>query len=150
LEESVENRGAWVFAGLGLAFIALLMLWMGKTLDTKAPVRIERRAPAAAPPVETRAPLDERAQDEAEMNLLVSRLSGTLATRAAAQAYPRDDAAQARCTYRGARLVHRDGDTAFWDAEFLCVDSRQPEALPNPTNVSVRLRKTGPRWAVEE
>jgi hypothetical protein len=124
------------------------MIWMGKTLDTKAPVRIERREPAA-PPVETRAPLDETAQDEAEMSVLVSRLSSSLATRAAAQAYPSDDAAQARCTFKGARLVHRDADTAFWDAEFSCVDSRQPGALPNPTNVSVRLRKTGPRWAVE-
>jgi hypothetical protein len=82
--------------------------------------------------------------------VLVSRLSSSLATRAAAQAYPSDDAAQARCTFKGARLVHRDGDTAFWDAEFSCVDSRALGALPNPTNVSVRLRKAGPRWAVEE
>jgi hypothetical protein len=146
----VENRGVWVFAGLGLAFVALLMIWMGKTLDTKAPVRIERLVAAPAPPVETRAPLDEAAQEEAEMNVLVSRLSGALATRAAAQAYPSDDAARARCTFKGARLVHRDGDMAYWDAEFSCVDSRQPGMLPNPTTVSVRLRKAGPRWALEE
>jgi len=146
----VENRGAWILGGLGLAFVALLMVWMGKTLDTKAPIRIERRERAAAPPAETGAPFDEAAQDESEMNVLVSRLSGALAARAAAQAYPSDDAAKARCTYRGARLVHRDGDTAFWDAEFSCIDSRQPDALPNPTTVSVRLRKAGARWLVDE
>jgi hypothetical protein len=146
----MESRGTWVFAGLGLAFIALLMFWMGKTLDTKAPIRIERREPAAAP-VKTRAPVDEAARDEAEMNLLVSRQAGVLARRAAAQAYPSDDAAQARCTFTGAQLVHRDGDTAFWSAGFSCVDPRLPGALPNPTSVSVRLhRAEGARWAVEE
>jgi hypothetical protein len=146
----VVNRGAWVFAGLGIAFIALLMVWMGKTLDTKAPVRIERPARAPVETVPTRSPGDEAAREEAEMAVLVSRLSGSLAARAAAQAYPSDVAARARCTFKGARVVHRDGDTAWWDAEFSCVDSRSPDSLPNPSTVSVRLHKAGPRWAVEE
>jgi hypothetical protein len=144
------NRGTWVFAGLGLAFIALLMIWMGKTLDTKAPIRIQRREPAAALAAETPAPVDEAARDEAEMSVAVSRLSEVFASRAAAQLYPSDDAARARCTFTGARFVHRDGDTAFWSAEFSCVDSRLPGALPNPTSVSVRLHKEGPRWVAEE
>ena len=144
------SRGAWVLAGLGLAFIALLMMWMGKTLDTKAPIRIQRREPAAAPPVETPAPVDEAAREEGEMSVAVSRLSDALASRAAAQLYPSEDAARARCTFTRARLVHRDGDTAFWSAEFSCVDTRLPGALPNPTTVSVRLHKYGPRWAADE
>ena len=144
------SRGAWVLAGLGLAFIVLLMMWMGKTLDTKAPIRVQRREPAAAPPVETPAPVDEAARDQAEMGVAVLRLSGALASRAAAQLYPSEDAEKARCTFTGARLVHRDGDTAFWSAGFSCIDTRLPGALPNPTTVSVRLHKDGPRWAADE
>ncbi len=146
----MENRGTWVFAGLGLAFIALLMIWMGKTLDTKAPMRIERPTPAPVVAVPTRSPEDAAASEEAEMGVAVSRVAGTLAARAAAQAYPSEDAARARCTFTRAQLVHRDGDTAFWSAEFSCVDTRLPGALPNPTSVPVRLRKAGPSWAVEE
>jgi hypothetical protein len=144
------SRATWAFAGLGLLLIALLMIWMGKTLDTKAPVRIERPTSAPVGVVPTMTPEEEAAREENAMRALVSGRAGALALRAAAQAYPSEDASRVRCTFTEARLVHRDGAAAYWSAGFSCVDPRQPEALPNLTSVSVRLHRDEMRWAVEE
>jgi hypothetical protein len=145
----VENRGAWIFGGLGLAVIALLLFWMGKALDMKAPIRIERVGPSAAPAVRTPSPEEAAAQEDAAMRALVQGQAAALSARAAAQAFPSDEIGRAGCTFTGAMPVHRDGATAWWNAEFSCVDRQQPGALPNPTSVSVRLRKDGTRWVVE-
>lgn len=149
----MQNRGAWVFAGLGLALVALGMIWMGKALDTKAPIRIERRAPEPVPRPTlepTLAPEVEAAREEARLRALVTRAAPGLSARAAAQVFPPDEVSRARCSFTGATPVQREGDTAWWNAEFSCVDTGEPEALPNLTSVSVRLRRDGTRWAVED
>ncbi len=145
----MENRGTWAIAGLGLALIALLMLWMGKTLDTKAPIRIDRGGTNAAGAVRTSTPEEEAERELADMRALVTRRAPGLASRAAEQAFSGEEAARARCAFTEARLVHRDGTTAYWNVGFSCVDPRQPGAFPNLTTVSVRLGRDGSRWVVE-
>lgn len=145
------SRSTWVFAGLGLAFVVLLLSWMARTLDTKAPIRIDRgAAPPAPEPVRTVSPEEEAERDLATMRELVARHAASLERRAAGQAFPGDEAARARCTFTAARLVHRDAETAYWNAEFSCIDPAAPGAYPNPTSVSVRLGKTGTRWVVAD
>jgi hypothetical protein len=145
----VENRGAWILGGLGLAFIALLMLWMGKTLDMKAPVRIERVGTREAPTIRPASPEEAAAREDAEIRSRIQVQAAELSVRAAAQIFLSDEVGRAQCTFTGASPVHRDGATAWWNAEFSCVDRQQPGALPNLTTVSVRLRKDGAQWAVE-
>ncbi len=145
----MQNRGAWIFGGLGLAVIALLLFWMGKTLDMKAPILVDRVPVNPTPAVRTLSPQEVAAQEEASMRTLVLGQATALSARAAAQVFPGDEASRARCVVTGATPVHRDDATAWWNAEFSCTDSRQPAALPNLTSVSVRLRRDGPRWAVE-
>lgn len=140
----MENRGVWVFGGLGLAFIALLMVWMGKTLDTKAPIRIEHRQSEPVRFVPTRSPEEQAAREEAAMRAAVTIRASRYRARAAAQVFPPGETSRAHCTFTGASLVHRDGPTAFWDAAFSCTDTSAPSALPNLTSVSVRLRQAGP------
>lgn len=142
------SRGAWVFAGLGLVLVALLALWMGKTLDTKAPIRIDRHRPTPVPTVPTLALEELAAREDATMRALVVKRADALAPRAAAQAYPSEDAAGVRCTFKGATLVHREGPTAYWDAGFRCVDPHRPDSLPNLTSISVRLEHDGTRWVI--
>ncbi len=149
----MENRGAWVLAGLGLALVALLAVGMGKMLDSKAPIRIERRTPVAtvAVPVEPGLPAwEEAAREEEAMRALVAGRARVLAPRAAEQAFPAEDAARVRCTFTEARLVHREESVAYWSAGFSCTDPRDPGALPNLTSVSVRLRRDGTSWATDE
>jgi hypothetical protein len=145
----VENRGAWIFAGLGLVIIALLMLWMGKTLDRKAPIRIDRVRAVPTPDIRTLSPEEAAAREDAEIRSLLRAEAAALSTRAAAQVFPSDEVGRVQCTLTGASPVHRDGATVWWDAEFSCVDRQHPEALPNPTAVSVRFRKDGTRWAMD-
>ena len=146
----MQNRGAWIFAGLGMAFVALLMLWMGATLDTKAPIRIDRVRAIAPPPTPTVSAEETAAREEATMLGLVRERARALAARAAAQLFPGDEAGAARCTFTGATPVHRDGGEAWWNATFSCVDPRRPGELPDLTSVSVRLHRDGGRWIVEE
>jgi hypothetical protein len=146
----VENRGTWILGGLGLVFIALLMLWMGKTLDMKAPVRIDRVGASPTPAVRTLSPEEAAAREDDEMRALVLAQAAALSTRAAAQVFPGDEASRASCTPTGASPVHRDGIRVWWNMEFACVDPQQPGALPNLTSMSVRLRKDGTRWVVED
>ncbi len=144
------NRGAWVIAALALAFVGFLMFVMAKSLDTKAPVRIER--PTAPPAVPTPTPLtpeEAAARDEEAMRGVVVRLAPGLAARAAEQAFASEDRAQARCTFTSATLVSRASDSAYWRLDYGCADVRRPEALPNLTSVSVRLLWDGKRWAAE-
>jgi hypothetical protein len=129
----------------------LLMVWMGKTLDTKAPIRIERRQSEPVRVVPTRTPEEQAAREEAAMRAALTSRASRYVARAAAQVYPPEEASRANCTFIGASLVHRDGPTAFWDAAFSCADSSVPGALPNPTSVSVRLRQAGPEdWLPDE
>lgn len=146
------SRGAWILGLVGLAFIAALMSWMGKTLDTKAPIRIDRVSPNPTPADEPEpvTPEEAAAAEEAAMRALVRARAVPLAARAAAQIFPSSEAGRAVCTFTGASPVHRDTETAWWNAEFSCVDREQPGALPNPTSVSVRLRRDGTRWTVED
>lgn len=146
----MENRGTWILSGLGLAIVALLVLWMGRTLDVKAPVRIERVAPVAPTVVPTTSPEEDAAREEASMRALVTRRAASLSARAAAQAYPSDEAGRAQCTFTGATPVHRDGSEAWWDVAFSCVDPGAPGALPNLTSVSVRLHRAGDGWVLDE
>lgn len=143
------SRGAWVFGAFGFGIIALLMLWMGKTLDTKAPIRIERRGPEAIADTPTRTPEEDAAHEERAMRAIVTSRASRWSARAASQIFPSDEAGRVRCSFTGAKPVHRDGDTAWWNAEFSCVDGRQPGALPNLTSVSVRLHRAGEAWVVE-
>jgi hypothetical protein len=144
----VENRGAWILGALGLGFVALLLSWMGKTLDMKAPIRIDR---GSGPAVSAPAPLspEEIARREEEsQRALVVRQSGALASQAAAQAFAPGELARARCTFTGASPVHRDETSAYWRLEYSCADREHPEALPNLTSVSVRLWKEGEKWTL--
>ena len=144
------SRSTWIAAGLGLAFVLLLLSWMGRTLETKAPIRIDRGAGTPAPaPVRTFSAEEEAERDLATMRDLVARHAPSLERRAAAQAFPGLESG-ARCTFTQARLLHRDADAAYWNAEFSCVDPAVPGAYPNPTSVSVRLGKIGTRWAVAD
>jgi hypothetical protein len=145
------SRGAWIFAGLGLAFAASLMFLMGKALDTKAPIRIDRGggAPLSLPPAPTVSPAEAAAREVEAMRALVTRRADALARRAAEQAFAGEDAARAQCTFTEATLVHRDEASAYWNAGFSCVDPRQPDSLPNLTSVSVRLVRTNERWTLE-
>ena len=143
------SRGAWIFAGLGLAFVAFLMFVMGKALDTKAPVRIDRGAAASAPPAPTPSAEEIEAREIAQMRALVARQAPSLARRAADQAFSSEEASRARCTFTGATLVSRDGASAYWNAEFSCADPQAPGSFPNLTSVSVRMSRDGERWAVD-
>ncbi|MGA7991296.1 MAG: hypothetical protein WCC53_07700 [Thermoanaerobaculia bacterium] len=143
------SRGAWILGGLGLGFIVLLLLWMGKTLDTKAPIRIDRVRQSAPSAPRTLSPEEIADRDESEMRLLVQAEAAVLSTRAASQIFVSDEVGRAECSFTGASPVHRDGVMAWWNAEFSCVDRQRPGALPNLTTVSVRLRKDGARWVVE-
>src|SRR5512140_3006457 len=122
---------------------------MARTLDTKAPIRIDRGAATPAP-VRTFSPEEEAERELATMRALVAVHATSLERRAAGQAFPGEEAARARCTFTAARLVHRDADAAYWNAEFSCVDPAAPGAYPNPTSVSVRLGKVGTSGAVAE
>lgn len=144
------SRATWVIAGLGLVVVALLMLWMGKTLDTKAPIRIERPEAVALPAVPTPSREQTAAEEEAAMRAAVARSASRYAARAAAQVFASDEAGRTECSFTGSKPLHRDGDTAWWNAEFSCVDRQAPAALPNLTSVSVRLRKAGGVWLPEE
>ena len=145
------SRATWVFAALGLAVIGLLMAWMARTLDTKAPIRIERGPPVPAPePVRTFSEEERAERERATMESIVVRLAPSLARRAAEQAFSGDEAARARCTFTAARLVHRDETSAYWDAAFSCVDPLAAGAYPNPTSVSVRLARDGMRWVAAD
>jgi hypothetical protein len=147
------SRGAWVFAALGLAAVALLMVVMGRALDTKAPILLERNGASAAPtapPVRAIPPAERDALETAAMRAVVSERAPALAARAAEQSSPAGEAGRATCTFTDARLVHREGSSAFWSADFSCADPRVPGALPNLTSVSVRLRRDGVRWTVED
>jgi hypothetical protein len=145
------SRATWVFAGLGFAVIVLLLSWMARTLDTKAPIRIERGPPTPVPePVRTFPEEEQAERDRATMESIVVRLAPSLARRAAEQAFPGEEAARARCTFTAARLVHRDETSAYWDAEYSCVDPLAAGAYPNPTSVSVRLARDGARWVAAD
>jgi hypothetical protein len=144
------TRGAWILGGLGLAVAALLMLWMGRTLDVKAPVRIQRVVPSAPTVVPTTSPEEAAAREEASMRALVTRRASTLSARAAAQVYTSDEAGRASCTFTGATPVHRDGSEAWWDVAFSCVDPGVPGALPNLTSVPVRLHRAENGWVLDE
>ena len=149
----MENRGAWILAGLGLAFVALLAVGMGKMLDSKAPIRLERRTPvatAAVAPEAGRPAWDEAAREDEAMRALVAGRAAVLAPRAAEQAFPSEDVSRVRCTFTEARLVHRDDSVAYWSAGFSCTDAHDPGALPDLTSVSVRLRRDGTSWALDE
>jgi hypothetical protein len=143
------GRGAWIFAGLGLAFIALLMIVMGKALDTKAPIRIDRGGATSAPPEPTPSAEETAARETAEMRAIVGRRAPSLSRRAADQAFSGEEAARARCTFTGATLVSRDGVSAYWNAEFSCTDPQATGSFPNLTSVSVRLRLDGERWVAD-
>lgn len=145
------NRGAWIFAVLGLAIVGAMLWWMGATLDTKAPIRRDRAVgtPSAVPdPTPSAEELAER--ETARMRAAVARRAAGLARRAAEQAFPGEEAARARCTFTEATLVHRDGGSAYWNAEFSCVDPGAPGSLPNRTSVSVRLKRDGELWVAED
>jgi hypothetical protein len=146
------SRSTWVAAGLGIAFVVVLLAWMGKTLDVKAPVRIDRGVTPAPPePPPPTATAEETAEREmGVMRQIVTRRAATLERRAAAQAFPPDEADRVQCSFTAARLVHRDESSAYWDAEFSCVDPLASAALPNPTTVSVRLAKDARGWIVSE
>jgi hypothetical protein len=148
------SRGAWVLAGLALAFVAGLMVLMGRSLDMKAPIRIDRGpGPSAAVPAETLAPVHETPEPNEDeiIRALLARRAPALASRAAAQVFPAEEVARARCEFAGATPVHREEDTAYWRLDFACADTAKPGDLPNLTGVSVRLRKLeGGRWTVEE
>ena len=117
----------------------------------KAPVRIDRGAPTPAPvPVRTFSPEEQAERELATMRALVEQHAPSLAGRAAAQAFPPDEAARARCSFTAARLVHRDAEVAYWTAEFSCADPAAPAAYPNPTALSIRLTRSGARWVVED
>jgi hypothetical protein len=143
------SRGTWVFAGLGLAFVALLMIVMGKALDTKAPIRIDRAGATSTPPEPTPSAEETAARETAEMRALVARRAPSLAFRAAEQAFSGEESGRARCTFTGAALVSRDGVSAYWNAEFSCADPQAPGSLPNLTSVSVRMSRDGERWVVD-
>ena len=143
------SRGTWIFAGLGLAFIAFLLFVMGKALDTKAPIRIDRGAATSALPAPTPSAEEVEARETAQMRTLVARQAPSLGRRAADQAFSGEEASRARCTFTGATLVSRDGVSAYWNAEFSCADPQAPGSFPNLTSVSVRLRLDGERWAVD-
>ena len=143
------GRGAWIFAGLGLAFVALLMFVMGKALDTKAPIRIDRAGATSAEPVRTPSAEETAAREIADMRAIVTRQARSLGRRAADQAFSGEEAARARCTFTGATLVSRDGVSAYWNAEFSCVDPSASGSFPNLTSVSVRLSRDGERWVAD-
>jgi hypothetical protein len=143
------GRGAWIFAGLGLAFIALLMIVMGKALDTKAPIRIDRGGSASPESVPTPSAEEVAARETADMRAIVARRAPSLARRAADQAFSGEEASRARCTFTGATLVSRDGVSAYWNAEFSCADPQAPGSFPNLTSVSVRMSRDGERWILD-
>ncbi|MBK9062094.1 MAG: hypothetical protein IPL89_02720 [Acidobacteria bacterium] len=143
------GRGAWIFAGLGLAFVAFLMFVMGKALDTKAPIRIDRTGATTREPVRTPSAEETAARETADMRSIVAGRAQSLGRRAADQAFSGEEAARARCTYTGATLVSRDGVSAYWNAEFSCADPNAPGSFPNLTSVSVRLSRDGERWIVD-
>jgi hypothetical protein len=143
------SRGAWIFAGLGLAFVASLMFVMGKALDTKAPIRIDRSGASSPESVRTPSAEETAARETAEMRAIVARQAPSLGRRAADQAFSGEEAARARCTFTGATPVSRDGVTAYWNAEFSCVDPQASGSFPNLTSVSVRLRLDGERWVLD-
>ncbi|MEO8054553.1 MAG: hypothetical protein ABI768_05340 [Acidobacteriota bacterium] len=144
------GRGAWIFAGLGLAFVAFLMFVMGKALDTKAPIRIDRVGATSPEPVRTPSAEETAARETADMRAIVVRRSRSLGRRAADQAFSGEEAARARCTFTGATPVSRDGVSAYWNAEFSCVDPNATGSFPNLTSVSVRLRLDGERWVADD
>ena len=144
------GRGAWIFAGLGLAFVAFLMFVMGKALDTKAPIRIDREAPGPPSPGPALKPEDAAAREESSMRTVVVRRARSLGRRAADQAFSGEEAARARCTFTGATLVSRDGVSAYWNAEFSCTDPQAAGSFPNLTSVSVRLSRDGERWVADD
>ena len=143
------GRGAWIFAGLGLAFVAALMFVMGKALDTKAPIRIDRAGAATPEPVPTPSAEQTAARETADMRAIVARRAPSLGRRAADQAFSGEEAARARCMFTGATLISRDGVSAYWNAEFSCADPQATSSFPNLTSVSVRLRLDGERWVVD-
>lgn len=148
------SRGAWILAALALGVFAALLVVMAKSLDTKAPIRIDRfsdrgAAPAAAAPAETPLSAEEAAAREEEtLRGLVTRLAPSLAARAAAQVFASEDLARARCAFTSAAPVHREGDTAYWRLEYSCADAAKPDDLPNLTSVSVKLSKGEGRWTL--
>jgi hypothetical protein len=144
----VENRGAWILGALGLGFVALLLYWMGKTLDTKAPIRIDRGVGSAVAEPTPLPPEELARREEESQRALVVRQSGALASQAAAQTFAPGEVARARCTFTGASPVHRDETSAYWRLEYSCADRERPDALPNLTSVSVRLWKEGTRWTL--
>ncbi|HQQ79225.1 MAG TPA: hypothetical protein PLB01_17890 [Thermoanaerobaculia bacterium] len=144
------SRGAWIFAGLGLAFIAFLTFVMGKALDTKAPIRIDRAGASSPEPARTPTAEETAARETAEMRAIVAARAPSLARRAADQAFSGEEAARARCTFTGATPVSRDGVSAYWNAEFSCVDPQASGSFPNLTSVSVRLRLDGERWVLDD
>ncbi len=146
----MENRAAWILAVVAFAFIALLMIVMAQSLDTKAPIRIDRRGPPLAEPTATpETAAEAAAREEAVLKAIVERRAPELAGKAAAQAFAAEDLARARCTFTGATLVSRTEDAAYWRLDYSCADAKAPEALPNLTSVSVRLVKDGLRWVAE-
>lgn len=143
------SRGAWIFAGLGLAFIAFLMFVMGKALDTKAPIRIDRAGATSAEAVPTPSAEETAAREIADMRAIVARRALSLGRRAADQAFSGEEAARARCSFTGATLVSRDGVSAWWNAEFSCTDPQATGSFPNLTSVSVRLSRNGETWVAD-
>ena len=149
------SRGAWIVAALAFGFIALLMIVMARSLDTKAPIRFDRAIDRGAPPPSgppTEAPLtaaEVAAREEQAMRSLVERRAPSLASRAAAQVFASEDLARARCSFSSATLVHRDAGYAYWRLDYSCADAAKPDDLPNLTGVSMRLRWDGERWMPE-
>ena len=147
----MQNRGAWILAVLALGFVAFLMIVMARSLDTKAPIRIDRGT-RSEPPVPTETPISPEEADARDQNVLraiVERRAPSLASVAAAQAFPSDETSRARCTFVSATVVHRETDTVYWRLDYECADVQRPEALPNLTSVSVRAQRDGLRWLLE-
>jgi hypothetical protein len=144
------SRGTWIFAGIGLAFIAFLLFVMGKALDTKAPIRIDRGGATSAPPEPTATAEEVAAREAAQMRALVERRAPSLSRRAADQAFSGEEASRAKCTFTGATLVSRDGVSAYWNAEFSCADPQAPGSFPNLTSVSVRMSRDAERWTLDD
>ena len=147
----MENRGAWILAVLALGFVAFLMITMARSLDTKAPVRIDRgtRTEAAVPKETPISPEEAAARDLQVVRAIVERRSGALAGVAAAQAFPPEDVSRARCSFVSATVVSRESDTVYWRLDYTCADVQRPDALPNLTSVSVRAQRDGLKWILE-
>ncbi len=142
------SRGAWLLAGIALGMVALLVWGMGRALDTKAPVRPSRPTPGPDAEAATPSPEEAARREEALMRAIVEGKASALAARAAAQAFPADETAGARCAATGVALVHKDAESAYWRIDYACTNAARPEALPNPTSVSVHLVRGEGGWAV--